>query len=269
MPAKKPAPKAAKGKKAASRPPVHKASVARKPAERVQAEFVQPRAPVHDRHSAEDAVAPKKAVPPRSTPTTEERIEMRKAVEPDSETLDAPEPGTLGHTAVPPRANPLLQSAADSDDSDSIEPGSLLAGPRNVQPYIVKRGELYMGKPQLEHFRQILGNWKKDLMVEVDRTVSHMKDEAANFPDPNDRATQEEEFSLELRTRDRERKLIRKIDEALKRIEDGSYGYCLETGEEIGVKRLEARPVATLSIEAQERRERRERQYGDRDDRYR
>ncbi len=89
------------------------------------------------------------------------------------------------------------------------------------------------------------------------------------FPDPNDRATQEEEFSLELRTRDRERKLIRKIDEALKRIEDGSYGYCLETGEEIGIKRLEARPVATLSVEAQERRERREKQYGDRDDRYR
>ncbi|MGH8149853.1 MAG: RNA polymerase-binding protein DksA, partial [Steroidobacteraceae bacterium] len=127
----------------------------------------------------------------------------------------------------------------------------------------------YMSKEQLEHFRLILNSWKRDLMVEVDRTVTHMKDEAANFPDPNDRATQEEEFSLELRTRDRERKLIRKIDEALKRIEDGSYGYCLETGEEIGIKRLEARPVATLSLEAQERRERRERQYGDRDDRYR
>ena len=126
-----------------------------------------------------------------------------------------------------------------------------------------------MNKVQLEHFRNILNSWKRDLMEEVDRTVSHMKDEAANFPDPNDRATQEEEFSLELRTRDRERKLIRKIDEALKRVEDGSYGYCLETGEEIGVKRLEARPVATLTIEAQERRERRERQYGDRDDRYR
>jgi DnaK suppressor protein len=126
-----------------------------------------------------------------------------------------------------------------------------------------------MSKEQSEHFRQILQTWKRDLMEEVDRTVTHMKDEAANFPDPNDRATQEEEFSLELRTRDRERKLIRKIDEALKRIEDGSYGYCLETGEEIGIKRLEARPVATLSIEAQERRERRERQYGDRDDRYR
>jgi DnaK suppressor protein len=157
------------------------------------------------------------------------------------------------------------------EDGDGEAPGSaaLLAGPRNVKPYIARRGEQYMNKEQLEHFARILQTWKRDLMVEVDRTVLHMKDEAANFPDPNDRATQEEEFSLELRTRDRERKLIRKIDEALKRIEDGSYGYCLETGEEIGIKRLEARPVATLSVEAQERRERREKQYGDRDDRYR
>jgi DnaK suppressor protein len=170
-------------------------------------------------------------------------------------------------TPAPTRVQQAAPSA--DDDGDSYEPGSLLAGPRNVQPYIAKRGEQYMSKEQLEHFRQILSTWKRDLMEEVDRTVSHMKDEAANFPDPNDRATQEEEFSLELRTRDRERKLIRKIDEALKRTEDGSYGYCLETGEEIGVKRLEARPVATLTIEAQERRERRERQYGDRDDRYR
>jgi len=154
-----------------------------------------------------------------------------------------------------------------ADDVEMNE--SLLAGPRNVQAYVIKRGEQYMSKEQLDHFRKILTSWKQDLMLEVDRTVSHMKDEAANFPDPNDRATQEEEFSLELRTRDRERKLIRKIDEALGRIEDGSYGYCLETGEPIGVKRLEARPVATLSLEAQERRERREKQYGDRDDRYR
>ena len=164
------------------------------------------------------------------------------------------------------RHNMAVQNQ-DFDDGD--DNGSLLAGPRNVQPYIAKRGEQYMSTEQVNHFQTILTSWKRDLMVEVDRTVSHMKDEAANFPDPNDRATQEEEFSLELRTRDRERKLIRKIDEALKRIDDGSYGYCLETGEEIGVKRLEARPVATLSIEAQERRERRERQYGDRDDRYR
>jgi DnaK suppressor protein len=157
----------------------------------------------------------------------------------------------------------------DGEEADASETMSLLAGPRNVQPYIPKRGEQYMSKEQLDHFREILQSWKRDLMVEVDRTVLHMKDEAANFPDPNDRATQESEFSLELRTRDRERKLIRKIDEALKRIDDGSYGYCLETGEEIGIKRLEARPVATLCVEAQERRERRERQYGDRDDRYR
>jgi DnaK suppressor protein len=160
------------------------------------------------------------------------------------------------------------QGDEDGDGEVAVS-ASLLAGPRNVKPYIARRGEQYMNKEQLEHFARILQNWKRDLMVEVDRTVLHMKDEAANFPDPNDRATQEEEFSLELRTRDRERKLIRKIDEALKRIEDGSYGYCLETGEEIGIKRLEARPVATLSVEAQERRERREKQYGDRDDRYR
>ena len=167
------------------------------------------------------------------------------------------------------RVAPQPEPEEAENDGDGQEPGSLLAGPRNVKPYVAKRGEQYMSKEQLTHFQQILFTWKRDLMEEVDRTVSHMKDEAANFPDPNDRATQEEEFSLELRTRDRERKLIRKIDEALKRIEDGSYGYCLETGEEIGIKRLEARPVATLSIEAQERRERRERQYGDRDDRYR
>ena len=171
---------------------------------------------------------------------------------------------------IAPVRLPLGRAVGDEEvDPDSPAAASLLAGPRNVKPYIARRGEQYMNKEQLGHFAQILNNWKRDLMVEVDRTVLHMKDEAANFPDPNDRATQEEEFSLELRTRDRERKLIRKIDEALKRIEDGNYGYCLETGEEIGIKRLEARPVATLSVEAQERRERREKQYGDRDDRYR
>jgi len=160
--------------------------------------------------------------------------------------------------------------AGEGDEGEiELTGANLLAGPRNVQPYIPQRGEQYMSQEQLDHFRQILSSWKRDLMEEVDRTVLHMKDEAANFPDPNDRATQESEFSLELRTRDRERKLIRKIDEALKRIDDGTYGYCLETGEEIGIKRLEARPVATLCVEAQERRERREKQYGDRDDRYR
>ena len=126
-----------------------------------------------------------------------------------------------------------------------------------------------MSAGQLKHFHKILSAWKRELMYEVDRTVHHMQDEAANFPDPNDRATQESEFGLELRTRDRERKLLRKIDSAMTRIDDGSYGFCDETGEEIGLKRLEARPVATMCVEAQERRELAERQFRDRDDRYR
>ncbi len=148
--------------------------------------------------------------------------------------------------------------------------GDVLTGPiHGIEPYKPRRGEEYMSDEQLDHFRQILSAWKRELMFEVDRTVHHMQDEAANFPDPNDRATQESEFGLELRTRDRERKLLRKIDSALARIDDGSYGYCDETGEEIGLKRLEARPVATLCLEAQERRELAERQFRDRDDRYR
>ena len=146
----------------------------------------------------------------------------------------------------------------------------VLSGPiHGIAPYKPKRGEEYMSDAQLEHFRKILTAWKRELMYEVDRTVHHMQDEAANFPDPNDRATQESEFGLELRTRDRERKLLRKIDSAIARIEEGSYGFCEETGEEIGLKRLEARPVATLCLEAQERRELAERQFRDRDDRYR
>jgi DnaK suppressor protein len=146
----------------------------------------------------------------------------------------------------------------------------LLSGPiHGIAPYATRRGEEYMSGKQLTHFEKILVSWKRELMNEVDRTVHHMQDEAANFPDPNDRATQESEFGLELRTRDRERKLLRKIDSALARIEDGSYGFCDETGEEIGLKRLEARPVATLCVEAQERREMAERQFRDRDDRYR
>ena len=253
MSAKRPAAKSAKGKKAASRSPVRKV-LARK-ADATRARTVA----AHARKSA--APSPRRSVGAASAAA--EVAEVRKPLRPP--VSPAPPPVS----SAPPAAGRTAATGSEGDDGEALEPGSLLAGPRNVQPYIVKRGEQYMSKEQLDHFRSILHSWKRDLMVEVDRTVSHMKDEAANFPDPNDRATQEEEFSLELRTRDRERKLIRKIDDALKRIDDGSYGYCLETGEEIGIKRLEARPVATLSIEAQERRERRERQYGDRDDRYR
>ncbi len=146
------------------------------------------------------------------------------------------------------------------------DPDALIHG---IKPYRAQPGEAYMNPAQLEHFRQILLAWRRELMEEVDRTVHHMQDEASNFPDPNDRATQESEFGLELRTRDRERKLLKKIDGALERIGDRAYGYCEETGEEIGLKRLEARPVATLCLEAQERRELAEKQYGEREDQYR
>jgi DnaK suppressor protein len=128
------------------------------------------------------------------------------------------------------------------------------------KPYKEKRGEKYMSDKQQDHFLAILEAWKRSLMEEVDRTVHHMQDDAANFPDPNDRATQESEFSMELRTRDRERKLIRKIDEASRRLETNDYGYCESCGVEIGIRRLEARPTATLCIECKELDEIRERQ---------
>ena len=117
-----------------------------------------------------------------------------------------------------------------------------------VSPYVISKGEEYMNEKQQEHFKLILKAWRLELMEEVDRTVSHMKDEAANFPDPSDRATQEEEFSLELRTRDRERKLIKKIDKTLIRIEEDDYGFCDQCGIDIGVRRLEARPTAELCV---------------------
>jgi DnaK suppressor protein len=131
-----------------------------------------------------------------------------------------------------------------------------------VAAYTERKGEEYMGTEQTEHFRKILNAWKRDLMEEVDRTVHHMQDEASNFPDPNDRATQEEEFALELRTRDRERKLIRKIDEAILTLDSGDYGYCEVCGIEIGVRRLEARPTATLCIDCKTLDEIKERQLG-------
>jgi DnaK suppressor protein len=129
-------------------------------------------------------------------------------------------------------------------------------------PYVEKKGEEYMNAAQRDHFRIILLAWKKELMEEVDRTVHHMKEDASNYADPSDRATQEEEFSLELRTRDRERKLIKKIDKTLDRIEEDDYGFCDSCGVEIGVRRLEARPTATLCIDCKTLAEIKERQTG-------
>jgi DnaK suppressor protein len=245
MPVKKPSAKPTRPKKTVSAKTT--AKPAAKPVKKAKAAPAKP---------ASKAPATRASVKPAAVKTPAKAVAKDPVKAVATEKAAAPAPAMVIKTVQPPR--PVVD----------LRPGmSLLSGPRNVEPYVPRKGEEYMSKEQLDHFRYILSSWKQDLMQEVDRTMLHMKDEASNFPDPNDRATQESEFSLELRTRDRERKLIRKIDEALKRIEDGSYGYCLETGEPIGVKRLEARPVATLSVEAQERRERREKQFGDRDDR--
>ena len=131
---------------------------------------------------------------------------------------------------------------------------------RAFVPYEEAKGEEYMSEGMRAHFVEILNQWKKELREEVDRTVNYMQDEASNFPDPADRASQEEEFSLELRTRDRERKLIKKIDEILQLIDDDEYGWCDACGVEIGLRRLEARPTATLCYDCKTVAEHKEKQ---------
>ena len=129
--------------------------------------------------------------------------------------------------------------------------------------YRPSEDESFMNERQREYFRQKLLDWKEEILRESRETLSHLQTDTENHPDLADRASSETDRALELRTRDRQRKLISKIDEALRRIEDGVYGYCEETGEPIGLARLEARPIATLSLEAQERHERRERVHRD------
>jgi DnaK suppressor protein len=131
------------------------------------------------------------------------------------------------------------------------------------KPYKPSDKEPFMSERQREYFRAKLNAWKEEILREAKETLQHLQEENQNHPDIADRASSETDRAIELRARDRQRKLISKIDEALGRIEDGSYGYCEETGEPISLRRLEARPIATLSVEAQERHERRERVYRD------
>ena len=177
-----------------------------------------------------------------------------EAVWGESAKLSFTESGAVIHLPDDKLNERLIQQAARKLDGLSLPAGKetkslgllALAG---LQPYEPKADEEYMGEPQMEHFRLLLKAWRNQLREEVDRTVTHMKDEAANFPDPVDRAAQEEEFSLELRTRDRERKLIKKIEKTLKRIEEDDFGFCDQCGIEIGIRRLEARPTADLCID--------------------
>ncbi len=132
-----------------------------------------------------------------------------------------------------------------------------------LSKYVLSEDEEFMNPNQQAYFRAKLINWKNEILREARETLDHLAEESANHPDLADRASSETDRAIELRARDRQRKLISKIDAALQRIEDGTYGYCEETGEPIGLKRLDARPIATLSIEAQERHERREKVYRD------
>ncbi len=131
---------------------------------------------------------------------------------------------------------------------------------KQFAPYVPKKGEAYMNKKQLDHFRRLLEGWKSELGEDIDRTVHTMQDEATVFADPNDRASQESDMALELRNRDRERKLIKKIDETIAKIDAGEYGYCNSCGVEIGLSRLQARPTASLCIDCKQLEEMRERQ---------
>ena len=152
-----------------------------------------------------------------------------------------------------------MATMTTKDLKDILEPSLEVLG---LSPYKPKKTEQYMSAKMRQHFIQILTLLRKQIMEEADRTVTHMKDEAVNYPDPNDRASQEEEFRLELRTRDRERKLLKKIEEALQLLSDKEYGYCEVCGVEIGLRRLEARPTATLCIDCKTLDEIREKQQG-------
>ena len=165
--------------------------------------------------------------------------------------------------AASKKTAPKKTTAAGKSSKAGRKTSTSQVGPvPGIAPYKETKGEEYMNDEQVEHFRNILLTWKKELMEEVDRTVHHMQDDAANFPDPNDRATLESEFSMELRARDRERKLIKKIEESMQNLENEDYGYCEACGVEIGVKRLEARPTATLCIDCKILDEIKEKQMG-------
>lgn len=245
---------AAKKKAAKTKTKAQKKTAASKPA--VKKKTVAAKAAAKKKTTAKKAAAPKKAATPKAR--AKASATRAKSTAPKA----AAKPAASKAAAKPAaRSKPARKKATGS----RVTPASTSshAGPvPGIAPYTPGKGEEYMGEAQVEHFRKILLAWKRELMEEVDRTVHHMQDEAANFPDPNDRATQESEFSMELRARDRERKLIKKIDEALMNLDNDEYGYCEGCGVEIGIRRLEARPTATLCIDCKTLDEIREKQRG-------
>ena len=227
----------AKKKAAAKKAPAKKKAVAKKAPAKKKA--VAKKAPAKKKAVAKKAPAKKKAVA-KKAPAKKKAVAKKAPAKKKAVAKKAP-----AKKKSPAKIARAVGELQKFDDFKPYKPG---------------RGESYMNDEQIEHFRGILLNWRGELVDEVTRTVSHMKDEAANFPDPADRATQEEEFSLELRTRDRERKLIKKIDSTLDRLQNDDYGYCDACGIEIGIQRLEARPTATMCIDCKTLAEIKERQ---------
>ena len=196
--------------------------------------------------------APAKKAAAKKAPA--KKAAAKKAVAKKAVTKKAPAKKAVAKKAATKRPANKKADAANQQNID-VQP---LYG----EPYKIKKGEEYMNDKQVAHFHNILNAWKADLMQEVDRTVHHMQDEAANFPDPNDRASQETEFALELRSRDRGRKLVKKIDESIAMLKNDEYGYCEICGIEIGVRRLEARPTANQCIDCKTLDEIKEKQMG-------
>lgn len=174
----------------------------------------------------------------KTTPTTS--TEKTPSVKADKKKKTA----TEDLSAEPKKSSKTAESPSSKKKADVVAPSG-----SDITAYQPEADEAYMNPRQLDHFRAMLNKWKQELMEEVDRTVHHMKDENASLPDPADRASQEEEFNFELRARDRERKLIKKIEQSIESIEHGDYGYCEACGVEIGLRRLEARPTASLCID--------------------
>ena len=246
---KTPAKKVTAAKKApATKAPAKKATAAKKaPAKKAPAK----KATASKKAPAKKA--PAKTVAAKKTPAKKAPAKKAVATKKTSATKAPAKKATAAVKAPAKKAGTIKPSATRKKSGAGNIKVARAVGEvqrfEDFKPYKPARGESYMNDEQLEHFRGLLLHWRGELVDEVTRTVSHMKDEAANFPDPADRATQEEEFSLELRTRDRERKLIKKIDGTLDRILNDDYGYCDACGIEIGIQRLEARPTATLCID--------------------
>ena len=261
-PAKKaPAKKKAVAKKApVKKTPAKKKAVAKKaPAKKAPAKkkAAAKKAPVKKTPAKKKAAA--KKAPVKKTPA------KKKVVAKKAPAKKAPAKKKVVAKKAPAKKAPAKKATAKKTSTRVSSPKvaravGALQKFDDFKPYKPSRSESYMNDEQIEHFRGILLQWRGELVNEVSRTVTHMKDEASNFPDPADRATQEEEFSLELRTRDRERKLIKKIDSTLENLQNDDYGYCDACGVEIGVQRLEVRPTATLCIDCKTLAEIKERQ---------